>query len=258
MTLVRRLSVSLFAVGLLLGLVGCNSNGDSSASDLASRQGPAPLTKDNLASTLTQAQGKAGTAHIVASITAAGQSGSITADVKGLGDPSSLALDMSAKLAGTQMQIVVVDKVLYVKAAAFSPDPSKPWLKVGLGDAGNPLSKVFDSANPANFTAYLKGITKFQDKGLQTVDGEQTRHYAVTVDTAKMLAGNPAFKGQDMSSLGLPGQLTGDVFVNADNLPVKMSVTMGNVASFEAHFSKYGEPVDIKAPPADQVSTFSL
>jgi hypothetical protein len=258
MTLVRRLSAMLLAVGLMFGLVACNDNGGSSATGLADQQGPAALTKDNLASSIVAAQAKAGTAHIEATITAAGQPGSISADVKGLGDLNTVAMDMSAKLAGTSMRLLVVDNVLYVKSAALNSDPSKPWLKVSLGDTSNPLSKIFDSANPANFTAYLRGITKFRDEGLQTVDGVQTRHYSVTVDTAKMLAGNPVLKGQDMSSLGLPGQLTSDVYVNSDNLPVKMSVTMGSAASLEAHFSKYGEPVDIQAPPADQVSKFSL
>lgn len=258
MTRLRRLSVVPLVVGLMLGLVACNGTGSSTASGLANDQGPAPLTKDNLASSLVRAQAKAGTAHIEATIKAAGQAGSISADVKGLSDSNTLAMDVSAKLAGTQMQLVVVDQVLYVKAAGFSTDPSRPWLKVSMNKSSNPLAQAFDSANPANFTSYLKGITKFTDKGLVTVDGVQTRHYVVTVDTAKMLVGNPAFQGQSTSSPRLPGRLTSDVYVNTDNLPVKMSVSMGSVVAFEAHFSKYGEPVDIKAPPPDQVSKFSL
>ncbi len=47
------------------------------------------------------------------------------------------------------------------------------------------------------------------------------------------------------------------MYVDSDNLPRKMSVSLGSAASFEANFSKYGEQVDIEAPPAGQVSEFS-
>lgn len=261
MTAVRRFGAAVLAVFLLLGLVGCSGSNNNGASGLAgqqSPQGPQPLTKDEFANALATAQAKADTAHIEATIKATGQSGKISADVKGLGDLSNVAMDMAFDLAGTKLQVLVVDKLLYVKGAGFSTDPGKPWLKVDVSDPNNPMAQLFDSANPANYTAYLKGITDFEDKGLQTVDGVQTRHYAVTVDTAKMLAGNPAFHGQTVSSLGLPNALTSEVYVDSDNRPVKMSVDLGSVAAFEAHFSRYGDPVDISAPPADQVSEFSL
>jgi hypothetical protein len=151
----------------------------------------------------------------------------------------------------------MLDKVLYVKGAPLSAVPGKPWLKVNAG-ATNPLSKVFNSINPANYLAYLNGITTYRNRGLETVNGVRTRHYTVTVDTAKMLAGNPALSGQSLSSLGLPKALTSDVYVDSANRPVKLSVGLGSVASIEAHFSKYGQPVQISAPPANQVSEFSL
>jgi hypothetical protein len=73
-----------------------------------------------------------------------------------------------------------------------------------------------------------------------------------------MLARNPALRGQSISSLGLPNAMTSEVYVDSADRPVKLSVGLGSVASIEAHFSKYGQPVQISAPPADQVSEFSL
>jgi hypothetical protein len=256
-TALRRIRAAMLVLALLLGLVACGGGSDSGASGLAKEQGPAVLSKDAFTSALTKAQAKAGSAHIDAKIKAAGQSGNLSADVSGLADPSQVALDLSLAIAGQHLQLVMLDKVLYVKGAPLSAVPGKPWLKVNAG-ATNPLSKVFNSINPANYLAYLNGITTYRNRGLETVNGVRTRHYTVTVDTAKMLAGNPALSGQSLSSLGLPKALTSDVYVDSANRPVKLSVGLGSVASIEAHFSKYGQPVQISAPPANQVSEFSL
>ena len=250
----------MIAAGLVFGLVGCSDSGSSESSDgsdAPSQAAPA-LTKANFASELTTAQADAGSAHIEATIAAAGQTGTMSGDVDGLGDAGKLALDMSLDLGGKQLQMVQVDKALYVKGVGLNSDPAKPWVKLDISDEHNPFSRVLDTVNPANFTAYFKEVTRFQDKGTATVNGEESHHYTVTVNAAKMLAANPAFKGQDVASLGLPDQITSDVYVNDDNLPVQISVAMGSVATFKANFSHYGDPVEIKAPPADQVSEFSL
>jgi hypothetical protein len=253
----RRIRAVMVIVALLLGLVACGGGSNSGASGVARQQGPAVLSKDAFTSALTRAQAKAGSAHIDAKIKAAGQSGSLSADVSGLADPSKVAMNLSLGLAGQHLQLVVLDKELYVKGSPVGTSPGKPWLKVNAG-AANPLSKVFDSVNPANYIAFLNGITTYRNRGLETVDGVQTRHYTVTVDTAKMLARNPALRGQSISSLGLPNAMTSEVYVDSADRPVKLSVGLGSVASIEAHFSKYGQPVQISAPPADQVSEFSL
>lgn len=256
----RRSRTAILVVGLLLGLVACSSTngGNSGASGAARQHGPTVLSKDSFASALARAQAKAETAHVQATISATGQAGRVSADVKGLGDLSNAAMHLSLDLAGQHLQLVAVDRLLYIKGAPLGGQPGKPWLKVDVGQAGNPFARVFNTVNPATYTAYLKGITTFTDKGVQTVDGVQTRHYTVTVDTAKMLADNPAFHGQTLSDLRLPHALTSEVYVNADNLPIKMSIGLGSLASFDAHFSKYGETVNVTPPPADQVSKFSL
>ncbi len=253
----RRVLLALLAVSLMLGLAGCNALSGSTASDLAAAQGPAALTRNNFTATLLRAQAKAGSAHIQATIKAAGQTGSIAGDVKGLGHPDTAAMNMAVDAAGQHLQMVLAAKVLYVKGVPFGTSAGKPWLKVDLSVADSSLSRIFNSANPADFTAYLKGITGFRDLGVATVDGVQTRHYALTVDARKMMAANPMLHGQSAAGLGLPSRITADFYVNADNLPVKLVVAAGNLASLEAHFSRYGEPVSVHVPPSSQVSTFS-
>lgn len=244
----------------LLFLVGCSdsqSSDEEDGSTPAAQAAPA-LTSQNLVAELTAAQADAGSAHIEATIEAAGQNGTMSGDVDRLGDLDEVALDMALDLGGQELQLILVDKALYVEGVGLASDPAKPWLKLDVSDPDNPFSRILDAANPGNFTAYLEGVTRVKDLGTDTVDGVQAQHYAVTVDTAKMIAANPAFEGQDVSSLGLPAAVTSDLYVDSDNLPVELSVAMGGVANFEAHFSDYGEPVDIAAPPADQVSDFGM
>ena len=45
--------------------------------------------------------------------------------------------------------------------------------------------------------------------------------------------------------MGLPKKLRINVWLNADQLPVKMSCRSAKLGSFEAHFSEYGEPVQV-------------
>lgn len=257
MTVVRRFGTAVFSVGLLVSLTACGASSDPSANGQGGSQQLAVLSQSNFAPALAAAQAKANTVHIAATVDAVGQSGKVSADVEGLKDPATLAMQMSFNVSGQQLQLVVADRALYVKGTGL-PFQHKPWLKVNVDDANNPLAKLFDSANPAAYTAYLKGITRLTDQGVDTVDGVQTRHYSVTIDAAKMLANNPAFHGQSASSLGVPRVVKGDVYVDSKDQPVKMTVSLGKVLSFEAHFSRYGEDFSVQAPPADQVQEFSF
>ncbi len=56
-----------------------------------------------------------------------------------------------------------------------------------------------------------------------------------------------------------------ELWVNGDDLPVRMSIDMPTAdptsgksvpVKFQVDYSKWGEPVDIQAPPADQVGEF--
>ncbi|MBA2560961.1 MAG: LppX_LprAFG lipoprotein [Propionibacteriales bacterium] len=247
------------AAAMVVSLSACasdNSSTEHPGSD--TKAADATLTKANFSQTVAAAQKEVESAHMVATIEAAGSSGAISGDFTGFSDIASMSMDMQLKLAGKQIQMRLVDKTLYLSGAGISSDKSKPWVKIDLNDPNNPLASLMDTANPQSFTSYLQAVETLDDKGTETVDGVQAHHYVLTVDTAKALAANPALKGQDMSKLGLPAEITTDVWLNDDDLPVKMSVPLGKVASFEAHFSKYGEPVSVEAPPADQVGDFSF
>jgi hypothetical protein len=254
----QRFSAAVGAVALAVTMSGCGAD-HGSTHGVTGGNAAAALTPANFTKTVTSAQKAVKSAHMDATIKVGGQGGSISGDFAGSPDDlASMKMDMTLKVAGHNVEVRLVNKVVYVHAPGMPGQSGKPWLKLDLSDPSNPLASLLDSANPKSFTSYLQAVKGLKDRGVETVDGVSTRHYTITIATAKALAASPAFKSQDISKLGLPGTITGDVWLNSDNLPVKIVVRLGSLGSFEAHFSKYGEPVTVNAPPAKQVGGFSL
>ncbi len=268
----RRLAVSVLAAGVIAGVAGCSdSSPDSNAGsgsggggtssspteDSPTQDAPATLTKDNFAQEVAAAQAEANSAHVDATVTVQGQEFNIVGDLTGFGTPDDLQMQITADIGGQSLEMRAIDKVIYIKSPQLAPK-GKEWVKIDGSDPNNPLSQLFDAANPGNFTAYLQGVTAFEDKGTETVDGVQTQHYTLTVDTAAMLQSNPMFKGQDVSSLGLPKELTSEVNLDSDNRPVRIHTDLGTSGSFEATFSDYGKEVSVEAPDPSTVGEFSL
>ncbi len=279
--LLRRTAVTALTTGVLLGLVGCSDDSAPSGSDDAATstspgeaegespsesEGESPsesegdsadaLSEENFAETVTAAQVEAGSAHIESNVTAQGQSLEVSGDYAGLGDPDALQLQLLTSLGGEKIEVRAVDQVFYVKSPQVAPN-GKEWVKVEAGDSTNPLSQLFTATDPSNFTSYLAGVKKFQDKGTETVEGVETRHFSVTVDTATMLKQNPMFQGQDASALGLPKTVTSETYVDSENRPVRIEVPLGELANVEATFTDYGKDVAIEAPDPSTVGEFA-
>ncbi len=252
---VRGFAAGVVAAGLLVSLSGCGSDTGNSGSGGSAA---ATLTQANFSRTVTAAQQSARSAHLEATIKTAGQTISMTGDVSGFGDIASTMMDLKIDAAGKSLEIRLVHKVLYLHGAPMPVGHGKSWLKINLNDPHNPLSKILDTAGPRSLATYLQAVKSLRDRGEETVDGVKAHHYTVTIDTAKALAANPAMKGMDLSKLGLPRTLTTNAWLDSSNRPVKMTVQMGKLASIDAHLSKYGEPVSVHAPPANQVGSLSL
>ncbi|MBA2698992.1 MAG: LppX_LprAFG lipoprotein [Nocardioidaceae bacterium] len=264
----RRFAVSvLAAAAVIAGTAGCSDSssdsdagsgsGSGGASSSPTPEAPATLTKDNFAQEVTAAQAEANSAHVDATVAVQGQEFTIVGDMTGFGTPDHLQMQITAEIGGQGLEMRAIDKVIFIKSPQLAQN-GKEWVKIDGSDPNNPLSQIFDSANPGNFTAYLEGVTALEDNGAETVDGVETRHYTLTVDTADMLQSNPMFKGQDVSSLGLPKKLTSEVNLDSENRPVRIQTNLGTSGSFEANFSDYGKEVSVEAPDPSTVGEFSL
>jgi len=186
----------------------------------------------------------------------------MTGDIAGLGkDVDALQMSMKMNIQGVgAAQLRIVDSSFYVRVPSLGFG-SRSWIKIPLDNPNNPLASVYSQlatlTDPDAMKASLSAFKKFTDLGIEKVDGVQARHYRVTVDTVKSLkaSGLDRIGGVPMRELlkTTPKQATSDLWIDSDNRIVKMSSGGSAASSFEIHYSKWGSPVHVSAPPPSQV-----
>ncbi|WP_370616267.1 DUF6612 family protein [Mumia qirimensis] len=259
---IRTLSTAVAALGLVL-VAGCGSSadlvGDGSDSTQTSSttsqgsgdvsEGTTTLTTANFAEVVSGAQTDARSTHMTMSMEVAGQSIEAQADVTTDTDPTKSAMRMTMDMGGQDVEMVLVDGVVYTKAPGM---PEGKWMKIDLADAagaaGGSFAQLRDSIDPAQSIKNLKDSLKdLKDTGeTETLDGVEARRFDAVVDTSK-LAGLPAAAGAQ-----IPDEITYQYWVGPDNLPRKV-VLEGLGTPMELTFSKWGEDVAVEAPPAADV-----
>lgn len=247
--------IGAVAVLSTVALAGCGS-----ASDISSSQG-ASLTRQNFASAVTAATTHAGSVHISGTISAQGQKMTLSGDESMSGASiKDVAGAMNLTLPGMgALQVRILSGVIYINVSKLGlPGATgKPWMKVDLTDPSNPLGAVFGKIsvmNPSQMMSAFTSIATFTKVGIETVDGVQSTHYKVALDTSKAIG----MLGLPQSQSGsLPKTIDYDVWVDGMSRPVKIAAT-NPMVTMEMHFSKWGEPVHVVAPPASQVGEFSF
>jgi hypothetical protein len=200
-------------------------------------------------------------------------------------DGANTTMSMSMDIAAKQMEMVFTGKTLYDKipdAQRAQMGTDQPWLKIStngtdpmsqtLGGILN-LNKAAEQNDPTKTLEQISKAGKITMSEQAQLNGKPTSHYLIDLDFAKLLdqfaaqmpGGMPAdvkdtIKGKDVH---FPAEL----WLNSDQFPVQIVMDMTNVmtavgspaqgsAKTTAKYSDWGVPVDIKAPPEDQVSEF--
>ncbi len=266
---IQRLTGGLAALALGVTLTACGGSEDSESaqdpagsdttaasstttepSESASSDAPADIDEggeiapDQFAQMIKDGIAKTTTAHVVFS-TGADGAGGFTGD----GDVDYTAkppnMQMTMNISGQKMQMVMVDGVMYIE----SPQAPGKFMKYDLTDPTNPLGSQFvDQLDPAKSMAqFADALSSVQSLGDEDVDGDTLAHYLMTIDTSKLSSATQA--------AGLPQELKADVWLDDEGRMAKSSIELGQGATYETTLSNFGEPVEIKAPPADQVMT---
>lgn len=191
----------------------------------------------------------------------------ITLTGTGLVDFASKDLDLSLTLPqlGT-VRTLKLGPVIFeqLPAAMRARLGGRSWIKLDLSKSADPriaaLAKQLQgsSQDPTDVLGYLRGLSpNVRTVGTERIRGEQTTHYAATVDVAKATARlNPqaaaAFR-QLMSSSGV-SKFPVDIWVDSDNrvrqVTSKLPGKGGTQLVVTEQFYDFGTPVHIVAPPA--------
>ncbi|MFI6453753.1 DUF1396 domain-containing protein [Streptosporangium amethystogenes] len=161
---------------------------------------------------------------------------------------------------------ILSGETVYVKSELLNrfAGATKPWVKVPLseldakGQAG--VRQFMDQAQQFDLAGTVKLLTASKDVkavGTETVGGVDTTHYSGTfpvAEAAQLL--DPAKREKLQEEFSRVKNVKFDLWADAQSLPRK--VTLGGseqdvTFSLTAFFKGFNEPVEITAPPADQV-----
>jgi hypothetical protein len=275
----RKAGIALSAFALALTLGACGDNGNNNTASTGTNNGggaDAPAAAANVAD-LAKSISDQATEKTSAHMTMTGDFGGETIDGEGdvSFDAANPAMSMDLTTPEGNMSMVLVDNIVYIKMPEGQElEPGKPWLKIDP-NGDNPMAEVFGNlsdelsknADPRSALEQFKETGEITDTKEEELDGKQTTHYTITVDVQKLAdaqedptqkAGLEAAIGQGLKDFPV------EVWIDEDQLPVRIAFDMpapdgqGGTASakMQVDYTNWGEPVDIAAPAADQVTEF--
>ncbi|MBA4607948.1 hypothetical protein H1W00_05615 [Aeromicrobium sp. Marseille-Q0843] len=256
----KSLKVSLAATILALtsacGAGGADltaADGTSSPAKAAAAAAAAdPLTQENFVERLTAAQLAAGSAHVEMD-----DGVDMRGDVRLAEDLEGTEARVTMGAGPMLMDLRVVDGIVYLKLGELS---GGKFIRVDLNDPKDPVGQHFGSmAGQVDPTKQLKvfsdALVEFDDQGPGgEIDGVETTKLRLVLDASKALqdheAGGPGLGAK------APKQLEYTLYVGSDDLLRRLTMDIaGSTKTMD--WSKWGEPVEVKAPPADQVTDSS-
>ncbi|OLF18860.1 DUF6612 family protein [Actinophytocola xanthii] len=265
----RKLTGVLSAFALAVTLSACGNEADSGDAGTNNGGGGSEQAATNLAAlakSISDSTADTNTAHMVIDVDAGGQKVTGEGDIElGSADPK---MTMTMSTPDGDMEMVFVDGVLYIKTPE-ELEPGKPWLKID-SQGNDPMSKALagmtdqmrEQADPRATLEQFKNSGTVTSQKEEELNGEQTTHYTIKVDAKKLAAeqSDPAAKSA-LEQAGVK-EFPVELWVNEDDLPVQVQVKMPvkdpasgatTQTSAKVTYSKWGEPVEIAAPSADQI-----
>ncbi|MEU6868426.1 hypothetical protein ABZ924_35220 [Streptomyces sp. NPDC046876] len=272
----KTVGVALTAALLVAGATACQNGkkddsgkaaaGSPSAAAPAAKGGAAQATPAALLEGARKASEEISSLHYT--MTGSTPDGSFTGDVSATLKPqTAMSMKMSSPTEpGQQVEIRLVDGAMYMGAEG-------KWLKFDLkaldpkaADEMNSLGKAPQTPeNPADRAGDLLQSKDIKVVGEETLDGQKTQHLSGTVTLEQMrasaAAGDPATKERRERSLkpleqqGITSMVV-DMWID-DTHHTKQVRTQGKgtkgAVDVTIKLLDYNKPVDVAAPPADQV-----
>jgi hypothetical protein len=268
-TLTARRLGAVAATPLLLGsLVACGNDKTDNASGAptgASSSTGTPSSSETTGSTgteidvadfarqLTSTFDHLTSAHVSMQMKASGSVITAEGDVNYSGDSPAMALTMEG-FGNGKVEMRLVDKAMYMSLPPSVQQGAQAgkFYKIDLSDPNNPLGASLGSLSSFDpkktFDMFSTGLKKVVKIGVEQVGGDDTTHYVLTIDTKQIAKQLPA-----AAQAQLPATMAYDVWLDSENRMRKMEAEMPGAGHLTMELSKWGVPVEIKAPSKDQV-----
>lgn len=267
---IRKLAVLLSGFALTVTVGACGEPGGNETATNGSGGGNQAMTAGltELVQRIGESTAETNTAHFTMLIEAGDDKVEIEGDIKFGSDDVAMELAMSHPGLG-DVSVVLVDGLMYVRTGK-ELEPGKPWLKVDP-TADDTISKslrgmveeMSKNADPRATVETLKNAGTLTAEVEAELNGERTTRYTILADFEKMAAEqNDPELATALDTLGAK-EFPVELWINGNGLPVRMKMeppmTDPNTgkpveAVIQADYTKWGEPVEIDAPPADQVT----
>jgi hypothetical protein len=196
------------------------------------------------------AAAKITTARVSMAGTASGQHYSMKGALDLTG--SKPAMDMTMNLGSAAMgdvEMRLVDQTMYMRLGQMTQGK---FVKFDLSDPNSPLGSLtssLDQLDPSKLMSDLKPST-FRGVRLVGTDSSGKHYHAVLVTAnAPQLKGLPASE-----TAALPKTMAYDVWLDGQGRFSKFVVSIPKLMKLTAHYTDYGAPVHIAAPPASQIT----
>jgi len=114
-------------------------------------------------------------------------------------------------------------------------------------DAG-PVPTLLDIDVAGDLEALESAVTEAEADGSEDIDGVETDHYTLSVDTKAWFDG--LAEASMYRAMDLPGSITMDLYVDDDSLPVQLAYEVPGKPEESAQigYSEWGAPVEVAAP----------
>ena len=276
-TLARRLGAATLLTSLALTTAACggDSGSEGSTGSDTSESGETSTDEDPAGSSgdleeleaaefypaVMSALQEAGTfAFTLTSTTEGSDAGGMEMDGVMRYDDQGVDLRASGTAQGTQeLEMVVLDKVLYMSGMGMDLGDKK-WFKVDMSDPNSLFGMLGKSTDPQLMFKAMEEPKSFELLGTEEVDGVETNHYEIVMDTS---AYAEAMEIPAQMATSLPEDIAVEMWVDADDLPrqfrqeLELPAAGGaepSTTTTEGTYSDYGTDVTIEAPPASEVS----
>ncbi len=271
-TTLRRLALASAAPLLALSLTACGGDDGSATDDPSTAastpadESPTPADETSPDETDTETEAaegeKVAVADFVGRLQAATEAATtasmtMTMDVSGATitsngdvdyttDPPSMAMKMTSPMGGGEMDIRFVDGTMYMNMGEMSQGKFYKLTLEEMSQAvGADLTEQMDPMK--SIESFTQGVDTITYLGTETVDGEKLEAYEMTLDTTKV---------DQLQGMGgqLPKKLTYQVWLDDEDRMRRTSMDMGKLGTMQMDVFDWGQPVDISAPPANQVT----